>query len=623
MPKAAPSKVRFASRVDERPDGGVDACFVVQQRRKSGVLCLSVDSGGEAVTGGSGVLPAEAIAWDAAELFARVDRRPLDPWECRALGLYRDGPQAIPEAFLRFAEGRAVPDPGPIETARAHPGEALLERRYAVPPPRPPCLAVLDASRPLPTGSAKASKTLPGRQIFPERLPGYVKEWVEQVSRHVQGPAGIWFLSPAAWTEAISSWIMAPGQAGERRRQAARLQSGFAPVLAHEPAVSRAIDAGEAFEPVLLEALRDWLPAGRRELLDLPRLKRLRGVDFAGIGPTVTLLGVVARTPLHALPPAGEAPRDLPMTVAATMDLIDRMGLGLDPLMASPLPGWMAARESGREPSFGYRRLRATIGDAFDMASSLAKDLVQPLLANARWGREEPSRKECEWLAGRLLFAGLRLSPLMEASRAWHDDLERLRESAETGRPDLSWPALFEPFDCGEGVTIACLTDGSMLENEGRRGPDPITGMNGMGHCVGTYAEDCHAGDCHVASLRTGTCRLSTVRFELSAPGAGARYLIVAEHRGPRNADPEPFAVVALERLLDAYRRGDVPVNPDALATREDPDAGPVSAEAGLRRVHAAWRQHLPGDTQDVDALLERLRGMLLAAAPGMPAAGG
>ena len=158
--------------------------------------------------------------------------------------------------------------------------------------------------------------------------------------------------------------------------------------------------------------------------------------------------------------------------------------------------------------------------------------------------------------AARLLLGGRTLPALAELSARWHgraDGIARLlAERAGDAAP--TGPRLFAETEAGDGYRLASLATPRELVAEGSPGPD-ASGVAGLAHCVGGYAEAVARGLTAVVSLRRavpgGYERVSTAEVDVG-PVAQGLPPSIEQHRGRGNAAPGAAAEAALRRGLGA-----------------------------------------------------------------------
>jgi hypothetical protein len=193
----------------------------------------------------------------------------------------------------------------------------------------------------------------------------------------------------------------------------------------------------------------------------------------------------------------------------------------------------------------------------------------------------------------RALVGGRSLVRLYEASERWHRDPDI---SKMTGLDrGVTWPVPFEAVELGDGWSARCLASNQELVDEGASGPDGA-GVNGLGHCVATYAPACLEGRKLVLSLRSGGGAVRETTVELARDPAGdwrigGRPYAAIQHRASGNVLPGPEAKARLERLRVIVSGGQVPILGGFDERRSfDPSLDEAQAADLLSR----WQPYLP-----------------------------
>jgi hypothetical protein len=244
------------------------------------------------------------------------------------------------------------------------------------------------------------------------------------------------------------------------------------------------------------------------------------------------------------------------------------------------------------------------------MASAFHDQIQRPLAAMAS-GSDESRREMNEVQVRNMLFKGLSLTKILEASRRWHARQEAINAAISALSPELefkNWrPGLpdWEP----DGMRVTILTTRKELTDEGRDGVND-DGTAGLAHCVGGYSDRCRSGDSRILSVRRllpsgGFVRLSTAEISVKATN-GARELDVVQHRGHANGDAPPQPEAMLGEYLEKCRAGRLAINESELVPL--PSSGGVMATCGydwrepgnIEKAIAAWSPCLP----------RRIRGM-------------
>ena len=618
-PSGTDPGLRARAETWRRSDGGLGGVVAVGLRNRVAVLSVGVSADGT-VRAGQAVVGAAGFDAPPLELAGACGHFSPGARERLLLGLVDASPVELASALHRAS---SVPSPAQVPTwGRGRYDKPTRSRsgRDAPPPPRPdldaayspggthlalrlrpfeciPVTAVPGTARHRDTGGDMEPflpefGSVPGMELV--GLVEFIRPWVQAMAAAAHGHLP--FLTARNAGDRTLSWYGAAGEAGRRRRQAGALYPALAGIIAAEPSVAAAVDAGEPFEASLADVLDGFPYPDRRAGFDRARLRRMRGAPpFPDMGRLARAVSVAAATDLPSVP---SCPADWAL-FDANADRVGPaaadVGLGLPGLLAPGLPmeaSWLVALSRGS-----------------DVASRCSATLVAPLLAGGPYlpgGRER---------AGHLLFAGLGILAIGKLGDRWHARETRFNAAlpVPTDPEGAGWPALFAPFR-HDGVEVSCVTGPAALRAEGMVGPD-ADGVPGLAHCVGGFGPQCHAGQSYVASVREGGRRLSTVEFQClqGVP-------VVIQHHGAGNADAPPRAMAAVKALVDAVLAGSVRVDPEALKGRPPEsyrDGVDWSDPANLAAAHAAWRPYLRGRARDgVDGL------RCVLAAQATPAAG-
>jgi hypothetical protein len=130
----------------------------------------------------------------------------------------------------------------------------------------------------------------------------------------------------------------------------------------------------------------------------------------------------------------------------------------------------------------------------------------------------------------------------LAAGRDWHDRIGDMRRSMAAGAPDENWGKPWPDHvhalhGSRDRYLVTVLDTPAKLEAEGADGPD-ADGVEGLSHCVATYAEDVREGRCWILSVRR--LRGSVVERIATAevrPGRGSRVEMV-QLQGRGNSRP-------------------------------------------------------------------------------------
>ncbi len=292
------------------------------------------------------------------------------------------------------------------------------------------------------------------------------------------------------------------------------------------------------------------------------------------------LLLRLARLPASWLPGPGEVDA-CHEALQASLAILAAMG-------ADRRPTHVALGAKGRWPEFLGRVVQACGGaasrarleaeDMGDVAEALAVQLLLPACALS--GTPPPSRDDAMESARRLLYGSCGMFGALARSRAWHAGLARADSALADLSPTLAtsrnWAAGLPDHVDGD-VSLVVLTGAGALADEGRAGGNP-DGTEGLSHCSGGYAARCEAGRVRVVSLRRTVPdgafeRLSTAEVRPVHAEGGARFEVV-QHRGRRNAEPDPACVAALDRYVAALTDGRLAADLSAFRPdRRVPDA--------------------------------------------------
>lgn len=226
--------------------------------------------------------------------------------------------------------------------------------------------------------------------------------------------------------------------------------------------------------------------------------------------------------------------------------------------------------------------------------SCLAAGVPAPPLHETRVPLHHVAPGTAEHHALRLLVGDRSLPALCELSLRWHGraaGIARVVSGIAYGNRAQA-PRAMPDLELGNGHYATQLVGIAELAAEGAAGPD-ADGVDGLDHCVASYAADVLASRCVVLSIRRrterGHERVSTAELRPFGPG-----LAVAQHRGPGNAEPDP---VLDEALRDTVEGGIPGFDPSVLAAPGDPGpdlAASLSLPGSWERVRDAWAFALP-----------------------------
>lgn len=253
----------------------------------------------------------------------------------------------------------------------------------------------------------------------------------------------------------------------------------------------------------------------------------------------------------------------------------------------------------------------SVVKDAGDYATRVYQALYLPVLLQqaGREGMEiNPSwLKGCPGKGGNNVFAAMfgdvSMRTVLDLSRRWH---ERIRtfdirmKGINLLQGGLSWPALTPPQTAPNGVQLVPVETQEGLKQEGAA----------MGHCVGGYTSQCHAGSSFVISLRDAAGeRLSTLELE----GEPFR-LRIRQHSAGRNWIVLREAAEAASWYVDSINKGRIPVDWAAItahreAAKKSIDNGTITQTVGFdpynltacAQAYEIFRPFLPGAFRHID----------------------
>ncbi len=279
-------------------------------------------------------------------------------------------------------------------------------------------------------------------------------------------------------------------------------------------------------------------------------------------------------------------------------------------------PNGMAARMLGAKGDWGYLRRRLGLdGMPPDVGSrSLAQaiedmgDVVRALHRQVAWPAETlagspvaggilPVMVSHDEGTRGLLFDGRPIPRMLELSREWHRRREAIDRAIETAEPAVAWTPGLPDAEFGS-LSVKVLANAGELRKEGAEGDDP-DGVEGLGHCVGSYAQSCLEGRSRIVSIRrrvaggTSPVRLSTAQLVLEDGRP-----VVLQHRGRSNTEPPAMAQGALRAYVADLVSGRLAMDPSVFVVRRSPVRSPAGYDPyvpGLwDTAFAAWSPFLP-----------------------------
>ena len=393
-------------------------------------------------------------------------------------------------------------------------------------------------------------------------------------------------LGPVNWSPEGHAFYAAPGRTGEWRRQAAAAWPGFAPLIARDPGLRDAVDAGEPLPGLLAErAWRTLAPDAPEP--DPGAFRRLRALPADACQKDVEeALALACGLPVDWLPDDAAGWRHAVRVAGGLVSRSAAYGLGLGDLCRRAKAGWTGGRAEGDWGGPGGDAL--SLRGAGDVVHALAETLVAHCLKSRGADRGFELRLR---VAGNLLYGGMAHAAVETAQAAWHGKYATFMADLPAHEGGNAWPALFDDFRDADGTLVTCLSDEAALKSEGSRD-------GGLEHCVGGYGRRCYVGSVHVASVRRGdgTGRLSTVAFKAFADGEGGTGLHVSEHKGPGNSRPCEASTKAVAALVAAVSRRALALSDEALAQRGDEgfkDSYDWREPGLMEQAFEAWRPHL------------------------------
>lgn len=397
---------------------------------------------------------------------------------------------------------------------------------------------------------------------------------------------------------------------------------GLASLIFWSPAVSGAPKA------VAMEMLATFdIPPAKRQGL----LRRLAGVELAPIG--VSALNAAVGFPLDWIPTRHDEQGWRRFSGALSLFVHLRDAFETAPMVSAGGFGGRWSELDERIHRMTGRRLDDLCvlpgaamaaelvdfvrGQAYDVAFDFFETVLLPMMARDGHGEARASFPTFRNAIGKFLFGERSSVDVIETAKRWHDRGVLIPTRLNTAR---SWEAWLPEFTLYDRVSIRQLTTGRDLVDEGRNGPDE-NGVQGLAHCVGSYASRASHGDCAILSLRTvGGSRLSTAEVRWKE-----EQFEVQQHYGKANTPPPPECVSALKRYLSCFSEGILSVDRQALArvkaSRKEDVAAICgydwTAEGAIEGILDLWRPYLSRDRAHItlDDLADRF---CLSPPPGM-----
>lgn len=207
------------------------------------------------------------------------------------------------------------------------------------------------------------------------------------------------------------------------------------------------------------------------------------------------------------------------------------------------------------------------VNDLNDCLSAFANDVTSPLSRVAFHGTRISDNRRHEIIQqltrSMLGFEGLKR--LIEVSDRWHAIESQITESLHDGHGVTSWPALTDNYIASNGLVLIPLTTSRQLSDEGLHNADE-DGIDGLGHCVGSYSSQCQSGRSHIFSVRQRDGRtwkrLSTVEFDLNHATKEIREV---QHRSKNNRNPSKEALKAVDEWIGLLSANRISLNLDEV----------------------------------------------------------
>lgn len=394
------------------------------------------------------------------------------------------------------------------------------------------------------------------------------------------------------------NWLAGNGkpESAPRRIQAAKAYPLFFRYLC-EDELSGVIDRGEQLKPALARRLGVDTYSGHKDCTAPIReatVGRLRDhfnprTDLLPLPRTPVLWHYLDRLPVEHWPCTQDDMRKFSGVLREAEYYARKFQVSPFAALKSWNGQWSKACEElglkNYELNFSsWRNESSVVKDAGDYATRIYQALYLPVLLqqacrenveiNPSWLKDCPGKDGNNVFAA--VFGGVSMRTVLELSRRWH---ERIRtfdirmEGVNLLQGGLSWPALTPPQTAPNGVQLVPVQTQEGLKREGAA----------MGHCVGGYTSQCHAGRSFVISLRDEAGeRLSTLELE----GEAFR-LRIRQHSAGRNGMSSRETDEAASWYVASLNKGLIPadwvaINAHREAVRKSIDNGTVMQTVGF-----------------------------------------
>lgn len=451
------------------------------------------------------------------------------------------------------------------------------------------------------------------RETLLSREAGRIRESANIVSSELNLEAIEVLSATDRYTWSEYQFFTAPGERGDRRRQAAFIYPVLAAYIPRRPALRLAVDTSKPLNEALQKSFGE--DDQGRPRLSKGALKRLQGIKWSPGDIAVDRLAfALSEIPVDWLPSSKEewdAFCDLTATVGFILQ--DATGMRLDQIYAgcggkwvqfaervakaytddrppegmaeSEIKSWLKSRPA---PDRSREAMRNASLDAEDMIKTFATQVILPVAAyETRLSEVFIARLHIEHayaIAASILAGGKGAPAIMDMSRHWHTQRERIDFDITGNEPEAQpvsvmenipedgWaPAILAPVIAPNGISITPLFSPSQLKDEGAPfGGAPErdkNGVAGLNHCVSTHANNCRREGYQIFSVREvnnagGYTRLSTAEIRMITNDLKISEI---QHRGYRNGLPAREAREAWEWFKRAVEAGEIPINFDGI----------------------------------------------------------